>query len=310
MHTPVLIQEVSKLLNCAPGKNFIDCTAGSGGHAQMILRLTAPNGKLIAIDIDPHAIERTKEILRPFGKRAVLVNDSYIHIARIVACAKIGTIDGILLDLGISSEQLEDSSAGFSFQRNGPLLMTFSGRKDGLTAEQVINSFSGQKLYEIITEYGEEQSARSIVKNILAYRERAHMSDTAELARIISESVPPQARWRSRIHPATKTFQAIRMYVNDELHTIQAVIPKAVGILKQGGRLGVISFHSLEDRIVKTEFKKAAQSCECPPDFPVCACRRKQLVTLVTKKAIKPSAKEQAENPRSRSARLRVVEKI
>jgi 16S rRNA (cytosine1402-N4)-methyltransferase len=276
----------------------------------MILRLTAPNGKLIAVDIDPYAIERAKEILGPFGKRALLVNDSYVNIVRIAERAKIGTIDGILLDLGISSEQLENASSGFSFQRKGPLVMTFSGRKDGLTAEQVINSFSELELYKIITEYGEERYARSIVKNILAYRERARITDTAELARIISESVPQKARWRSRIHPATKTFQAIRMYVNDELHALQSVIPSAFGVLKRGGRLGVISFHSLEDRIVKIEFKKVAQSCECPPDFPVCACRKKQLAKLVTKKAIKPSAKEQAENQRSRSARLRVIEKI
>ena len=310
MHTPVLMKEVSELLNCAPGKNFVDCTVGSGGHAQMILRLTAPHVKLIGIDIDPHAIERTKEALRPFGKRAVLVNDSYAHIARIVVGVPVRTIEGILLDLGISSEQLEDSSSGFSFQKKGPLLMTFSGKRSGLIAEEVVNSFSGRELYKIITCYGEERYARSIVRNILASREREPIKDTAELARIITESVPQKARGRSKIHPATKTFQAIRMYVNDELNTIKAVIPQALGILKPGGRLAVISFHSLEDRLVKTEFKKAAQSCACPPDFPVCACRAKQMVRLVTRRAIKPSMAEQAQNPRSRSARLRVVEKI
>ena len=307
-HESVLLNEVIKYLDPKQGKNYVDCTLGGAGHAKELLKRTAPNGKLIGIDLDPRAISHSKKVLKEFGSRAIIVHDSYINIKEIANKHNLENIHGILLDLGVSSSQLEDDTFGFSFQKKGPLIMTFSGRKHGLTAERVVNTFTREKLEEIIKTYGEERYARRIVNNIIAYRKKQPIKTTSMLVRAICDAVPKYKQ--SRIHPATRTFQALRIFVNDELENIRNVIPDALSVLSKGGRLAVIAFHSLEDKIVKNVFRNAFKNCICPPNFPVCACSHRKSIRFVTKKAVTPSMEEIQINPRARSARIRVVERI
>lgn len=302
IHIPVLYQEVLAGLQPRCGGRYIDCTVGGGGHARGILELSRPNGRLLGIDIDPVAIEIAKKCLRVYGPRVTLLNDNYTALKEIAQSHGFCPADGILFDLGMSSFQLEQGERGFSFQLEGPLDMRFSPRGERMAAD-LVNGLPEEQLAEILFRYGEERRARRIARAIVANRP---LTTTRELAEVVRKAVSR----RRRIHPATKTFQALRIAVNDELDNLAGALPQAVEILAPGGRLAVISFHSLEDRIVKRFFRDEARGCICPPDIPVCVCGHQQTLEIVTKKPIRPSAEEIEANPRSRSARLRVASRI
>ncbi|MFQ5875383.1 MAG: 16S rRNA (cytosine(1402)-N(4))-methyltransferase RsmH [Dehalococcoidia bacterium] len=302
IHTPVLYQEVLAGLQPRPGGRYIDCTVGGGGHARGILELSSPDGQLLGIDIDPVAIEIADEWLRGYASRVTLLNDDYTALKEIAQSHGFCPVDGILFDLGMSSFQLGQDERGFSFQREGPLDMRFNPEGERRAAD-LVNGLPKEQLAEILLRYGEERQARRIARAIVANRP---LTTTRELAEVVRKAVSR----RGRIHPATKTFQALRIAVNDELGNLAKALPQAVEILAPGGRLAVISFHSLEDRIVKRFFRDEARGCICPPGTPVCLCGRKPTLEIVTKRPIRPSAEEVEANPRSRSARLRVASRI
>ena len=307
-HTPVMLREVAQSLRCKRGGIYLDGTVGGGGHAEEILRLTAPDGLLIGIDLDEDALAESHERLKCFGERVILVKGNFADLDSIVAGIGIKSVDGILLDLGVSSHQLKSRARGFSFSLDAPLDMRMD-RSRPLTAHDVVNSFPEEKLGRIIREYGEETMAGRIVRAVSKKRSTAPIRTTAELAAIIARALPPAAR-KKNIHPATKTFQAIRIFVNDELVNLRRAIANGVPILERGGRISIVSFHSLEDRIVKDAFRSLEKGCICPADFPVCACGRKGEIKVLTRRPITPSEQEVAENPRARSARLRTAERI
>lgn len=302
-HLPVLLDECIKGLDIKPDGIYVDGTAGGGGHsAEIARRLTT--GRLIAIDRDPDAIKAASE--RLYGLSVKLVNANYSEVDVIARNLGIEKIDGMLLDLGVSSYQLDNRARGFSYHDDAPLDMRMS--REGLSARDVVNGYSYEELRRIISDYGEERYAKYIASNIVKLRESKPIESTAELAEIIKMSVPPKVR---RDHnPCRKTFQAIRMEVNNELGFLDMALGKAFDLLKVGGRLAVITFHSLEDRLVKQSFATFCQGCTCPPEFPVCVCGKTPRGRLVNKKPIEPSAEEQRINPRSRSAKLRIIEKI
>ncbi len=302
IHIPVLYQEALAGLQPRPGGRYIDCTVGGGGHARGILELSSPDGQLLGIDIDPLAIEIAAERLRDYTSRFTLVNANFANLMEIVERHDFHPVDGILFDLGISSFQLEQGERGFSFQREGPLDMRFDLEGEQ-TAADLVNCLPEEELAEILLRYGEERQARRIARAIVSHRP---LTTTRELAEVVRRAVPR----RGKIHPATKTFQALRIAVNDELENLAKALPQAVEILAPGGRLVVISFHSLEDRIVKRFFRDEARGCICPPGIPVCICGHKPTLEIVTKRPIRPSAEEVKANPRSRSARLRVASRI
>lgn len=293
-HVPVLTKEVLEVLLPKQNENFIDCTVGQGGHAELILKASVPNGKLLGIDLDPKQIENCKENLKEFGERLILVNDSYANIKKIVEDCKLANVSGILLDAGMSSWQIDDSEKGFSFQKDQPLDMRYDDKKNEITAETIVNEWSEKELEKILSEFGEEKFAKKIAKKIVEQRRTAKIKSTFELAEAIKDATP-SAYWHSKIHYATRTFQALRMAVNKELESLENVIPVAVSILEKGGRLAVISFHSLEDRIVKNTFKNLEQE---------------SLVKILTKKPITAGLSEIGQNPRSRSAKLRALIKL
>ncbi len=285
-----------------PGSRYIDATVGSGGHAQGLLEASSPDGRLLGFDIDPVAVELARRRLAPFGERVLLVQGNYARLAQIAMRYAFRPVDGILFDLGLSSHQLADAERGFSFQLDGPLDMRFdlSQRE---TAAHLVNRLSEQELADILWRYGEEPAAKRIARAIVAARP---VHTTAQLAAIISKAVPG----RRRRHKATRTFQALRIAVNRELDRLEAALPQAVDLLAQGGRIAVITFHSLEDRIVKEFFRRESRDCICPPQIPECVCRHKATLKLVTGKPIRPTETEIQQNPRIRSARLRIAERI
>ncbi len=290
-------------LNIDPEGIYIDGTAGGGGHSlEIARRLTT--GKLIAIDRDPDAIKAAGE--RLYGTGAKLVNSNYCEMDRITRELGIEGVNGVLLDLGVSSYQLDNRERGFSYHDDAPLDMRMS--KEGISAKDVVNGYSYEELSRIIFEYGEERYAKNIASNIVKLRESKPIESTAELAEIIKESVPQKVRREK--NPCRKTFQAIRIEVNNELGSLSEAIDKAFELLLPKGRLCIITFHSLEDRLTKQKFAGFCQGCTCPPEFPVCVCGKKPRGRLITKKPIEPSEEEQRINPRSRSAKLRVIEKI
>ncbi len=295
-HIPVLYHEVLELLQPWSNGRYLDGTVGAGGHTAGILEASAPDGHVIAFDRDPAAIAYAQKRLAEFGQRVTFVNDSY------TAMRSYGHFDGILLDLGLSSRQLTDSQRGFSFLREGPLDMRFDTTQ-GQTAADLINNLTEAELADIFWRYGEERRSRQWAKVIVAHRP---LTTTTQLADLIAD----QVKKRGRIHPATQIFQALRIAVNDELETVETGVKIAIELLKENGRLAVISFHSLEDRFVKHYFRQLSRSCTCPPDQPICTCAQQPIMRLITRKAVQASAAEIAANPRSRSARLRVVEKI
>lgn len=304
-HIPVLFNESIDALDIKPDGLYADCTAGGGGHSNAILDRLSENGRLIAVDRDPEAIATLTE--RFEGRENVsIVNDNFFNIKTILSRFTDEGADGILADLGVSSHQLDDAARGFSFHADAPLDMRMS--MQGMSAADAVNSLSQRELQDIIYRYGEDKFAPRIAAGIVRAREEKLIETTLELAEIIKSSIPAAAR-REGGHPARRTFQALRIYVNGELDGLDGAISDMFDSLKVGGRLAIITFHSLEDRAVKQTFASLCEGCICPPEFPVCVCGRKSRGRL-PQKALAPSREELERNPRSRSARLRVIEKI
>lgn len=295
MHFPVLKKEAIEYLNPKPNENFIDCTVGFGGHALAILENNGPKGKVLGIEADSEVIKNTKSEIEKSGhkNRVILISDNFVNLKEIVKREKIGKISGILLDLGMSSWHLAESGRGFSFLKKEPLDMRYS-LLNPLTAEKIVNYWSEQEIERILREYGEERFSQRIAKEIVEERKFREIKSTSQLTEIIKRAVPGWYQ-HQRINPATRTFQALRIVVNDELNNLIKVLPETIEVLNAGGRIVVISFHSLEDRIVKNFFRDKA---------------KENLLKILTKKPIGPSAKEIKINPRSRSAKLRAAVKI
>ena len=304
-HKPVLFDETIESLNIHPDGVYIDGTAGGGGHSQAIAdRLTT--GKLLSIDQDPDAIKAVTERLKSY-RCSIVYQANFSEMAEVAASLKLAPAAGVLLDIGVSSYQLDNPERGFSYHLDAPLDMRMS--KQGASAADLVNNLSWQELAQIISRYGEDRNARSIAKGIVKARSQKPIQTTLELAEVIKESVPAAVR-REQGHPARKTFQALRIEVNGELDRLSQGLDAAFSILKPGGRLAVITFHSLEDRIVKQRMASWCTGCTCPPDFPVCVCGKKPKAELLYKKGLAPSEAELEQNPRSRSARLRVCIKL
>ena len=306
-HVSVMLRECIDGLNIRPEGVYVDGTLGGAGHSyQIASRLTS--GKLIGIDRDNVALAAAGERLAPFRDRVQLVHSNFSDLPRVLADLGISSVDGILLDLGVSSPQLDDGERGFSYMSDAPLDMRMDNTEN-LTAADVVNTWSQEELRRILYAYGEERYAPQIAAAICRRRENARIETTLELVDIIRSAMPASAL-REKQHPAKRSFQAIRIAVNDELGAVERMMPEAIEALNPGGRLAVITFHSLEDRIVKTAMAEAARGCTCPPEFPVCVCGKKPLVKLVTRKPIVSGPAELEENPRARSAKLRVAEKL
>lgn len=300
-HVPVLLHEVLDGLALRPGSDVIDGTLGGGGHAQAILEATAPSGRLLGLDADGSAVTRGRQRLAQFGSRVILAQANFDQMT-IVAGAYHFVPDAILLDLGLSSYQLDDAGRGFSFQGEGPLDMRFDSQH-GRPAADLVNTLDEASLADVIYQFGEERHARRIARAIVKARP---LTSTRALATLIERTVGGS---HERIHPATRTFQALRIAVNDELGVLERVLPQAVTLLRPGGRLAVIAFHSLEDRVVKQFMQQEARDCICPPKIPVCVCGHRASIQLITRKPIMADEHEVEMNPRSRSARLRIAQK-
>ena len=307
-HKSVLLQECIDALNIRPDGISLDGTLGGAGHSSQIARRLTEGGRLIGVDRDRTALAAAKERLAPYADRVTLVHSNFAEIDAILDSLGIPAVDGMLFDLGVSSPQLDDASRGFSYMADAPLDMRMD-KDDALTAGEVVNTWPQGELRRILYDYGEERYAPQIAAAICRAREKAPVETTLELVDIIRSAMPAQAL-REKQHPAKRSFQAIRIAVNDELGAVSRMMQAAVGRLNPGGRLAVITFHSLEDRIVKSEMQQAARGCTCPPEFPVCVCGKKPLVKLVTRKPIVSGPAELEENPRARSAKLRVAEKL
>ena len=307
-HKSVLLQECIDALNNRPDGIYLDGTLGGAGHSSQIARRLTEGGRLIGVDRDRTALAAAKERLAPYADRVTLVHSNFAEIDAILDSLGIPAVDGMLFDLGVSSPQLDDASRGFSYMADAPLDMRMD-KDDALTAGEVVNTWPQGELRRILYDYGEERYAPQIAAAICRAREKAPVETTLELVDIIRSAMPAQAL-REKQHPAKRSFQAIRIAVNDELGAVSRMMQAAVGRLNPGGRLAVITFHSLEDRIVKSEMQQAARGCTCPPEFPVCVCGKKPLVKLVTRKPIVSGPAELEENPRARSAKLRVAEKL
>lgn len=307
-HVPVMVNEVIDYLGCSPGKIYVDGTLGGGGHAQAILRLVGPSGFLIGIDRDPDAIVWTGNALHKFQSNMQLFNDNFARLPQILSQAERKGVDGILLDLGLSLYQLEASGRGFSFMRDEPLDMRMNP-EDHHCAEDLVNRSSEKDLADILVRYGEEVWAKRIAKAISRARRSAKITSSLRLADIVKEAIPAKHRPK-RIHPATRTFQALRIAVNHELENLETFLDHAAGLLNPGGRLCILTFHSLEDRIVKQRFRALARGCDCPSDFPVCVCGKRPLVKILTKRPVIPGPAELAANPMARSAKLRAAERL
>lgn len=306
-HVSVLLQECLDGLNIKPDGIYVDGTLGGAGHSSCIAkRLTT--GRLIGIDRDPVALKAAGERIAPYHDRVTLVHSNFCDMSDVLKDLGISGVDGILLDLGVSSPQLDDGSRGFSYMADAPLDMRMNGG-DSLDAYQVVNTWSQEELKRILYTYGEERYAPQIAAAICRARQNQPVATTFELVDIIRSAMPPMAL-REKQHPAKRSFQAIRIAVNDELGAVEKVMTEAQALLNPGGRLAIITFHSLEDRIVKTGMNEWAKGCTCPPSFPVCVCGKKPLVKLINRKPITASAEELEVNPRSRSAKLRVCEKL
>lgn len=306
-HISVLLQECIDGLNIKPDGIYVDGTLGGAGHSGQIVR-RLDTGLLIGIDRDPVALKAAGERLAPYSNNVKLVHSNFCEMADVLEKLEITGVDGILMDLGVSSPQLDDSSRGFSYMADAPLDMRMNG-EDSLSAYEVVNTWSQEELKRILYDYGEERYAPQIASAICRRRENAPIQTTLELVDVIRGAMPPAAL-REKQHPAKRSFQAIRIAVNDELGSVERAMQAAIPLLKPGGRLAVITFHSLEDRIVKNAMVEASKGCTCPPNFPVCVCGNKPKVKLITKKPIIASAEELDVNPRSRSAKLRICEKL
>ena len=306
-HRPVLLQECVEALNIRPEGVYLDGTLGRAGHSEQIAkRLTT--GRLICVDRDQTALDAARERLAPWMDRTTLVHSNFDQVDAILDKLSLSGVDGMLFDLGVSSPQLDDGSRGFSYMADAPLDMRMD-REEGLTAADIVNRWPQEELRRIISQYGEERCAPQIAGAIVRHRRDKPVTTTLELVEIIKSAMPAKAL-REKQHPAKRTFQAIRIAVNDELASVERMLQRAVPRLNRGGRLAVITFHSLEDRVVKTGLAGFARGCTCPPDFPVCVCGKTPDIRLVNKKPILPSQREVEENPRARSAKLRAAEKL
>ena len=308
-HVTVLLSEAVDALEPERGGIFVDCTAGGGGHSEEILKRLPSGSRLISLDRDERAIERCRERLSKYGSASTVVKTNYSEIGDVLDSLGIDKIDGVLWDLGVSSVQLDERERGFSYSQDAPLDMRMD-RSSGITAADVVNTYSEGELCRIIRDWGEEKFFARIAQSIVRAREEKRIETTLELSDIITNAIPQGARKKENQHPAKRTFQAIRIEVNDELNIIEPSLRCAVERLAPGGRAAVITFHSLEDRITKQTFKNLEKPCTCPSNFPVCVCQKKPQVRLVTKKPTIPSDAELTANPRARSAKLRVAEKI
>ncbi len=307
-HKPVLLDECLAALDIRPDGIYLDGTLGRAGHSLEIVRRLTEGGRLIGVDRDETALTAAEQRLAAYQDRVTLVHSNFSCIHQILDELHIEKIDGMLFDLGVSSPQLDDAERGFSYMHDAPLDMRMD-RTAALTARDVVNSWSYEELRRILFEYGEERYAPVIAKHILRAREVSPIETTGQLAEIIKQAMPAAAL-REKQHPAKRSFQAIRIAVNGELDELEPMMEAAVERLKFGGRLAVISFHSLEDRIIKKTMQRLATGCTCPPEFPVCVCGKKPKIKLVTRKPIVSTEAELAYNPRARSAKLRVAEKI
>lgn len=306
-HVSVLLEECIQALSIKPDGTYVDGTLGGAGHSsQIVQRLTT--GRLIGIDRDPKALKAASERLAPYSDRVTLVHSNFSRVDQVLDELGIDGVDGILLDLGVSSPQLDEAERGFSYMADAPLDMRMNSQ-DTLTAYEVVNLWPREELRRILYEYGEERYAPQIASAIDRRRAERPIETTLELVDVIRSAMPPQAL-REKQHPAKRSFQAIRIAVNDELGAVSRVMDAAISKLNSGGRLAIITFHSLEDRIVKNAMASAAKGCTCPPEFPVCVCGKTPKVKLVSKKPIVSSEEELQRNPRARSAKLRVCEKI
>ena len=307
-HRPVLLQECIDSLNIRPEGTYLDGTLGRAGHSREIARRLEGAGRLICVDRDQAALDAARERLAPWMDRVTLVHSNFDQIDAILDRLELPGVDGMLFDLGVSSPQLDDGSRGFSYLVDAPLDMRMD-REEGLTAADVVNTWPQEELRRILSQYGEERYAPQIAAAVVRRRERAPIATTLELVEVIKGAMPARAL-KEKQHPAKRSFQAIRIAVNDELASVDRMLQGAVPRLNRGGRLAVITFHSLEDRIVKTGLAQFARGCTCPPDFPVCVCGKTPDIRLVHKKPILPTPGEIEENPRARSAKLRVAEKL
>lgn len=306
-HRPVLLDECIQALAIRPEGIYLDGTLGRAGHSREIARRLT-TGRLICVDRDQAALDAAQERLAPWMDRVTLVHSNFDQLNGILDELALDGVDGMLFDLGVSSPQLDDGSRGFSYMADAPLDMRMD-RDQGLSAADVVNGWSQEELRRILTQYGEERYAASIAAAIVRRRADKPIETTLELVDVIRSGMPARAL-KEKQHPAKRSFQAIRIAVNDELGAVERMMPEAIEALNPGGRLAVITFHSLEDRIVKTAMAEAARGCTCPPEFPVCVCGKKPKVKLITRKPLTASEEELAENPRSRSAKLRVCEKL
>jgi 16S rRNA (cytosine1402-N4)-methyltransferase len=304
-----MLSEVVHYLNCKPGKIYADCTLGGSGHAGAILEKIIPDGILIGIDQDIDAIKNAKRKLKPYKLNIHLFHDNFINLPKILSQLNITAVDGILLDLGISFHHLDSSGRGFSFRKDEPLDMRMNIESD-TTAEELINTMDEKGLAEIFFKYGEERYSRKIAKKIVNVRKKEKIKSSRQLSEIVCGAVSGKASSRRRIHPATRVFMAVRIAVNKELNILNSFMETAFDLLKPEGRFCILSFHSLEDRIVKRKIKLMEGKCICPPALPRCVCNKTRVIRSLTKKVLRPTVEEVAANPMARSAKLRAVEKL
>ncbi len=308
-HYSVMLHETVDALNINPDGVYVDCTLGGAGHSSLIASRLSEKGRLIGIDRDEFALKKAGERLEKYGERIILLHGNFVDGASLIKNLGFNTVSGVIADLGVSSFQLDDATRGFSYMQDAPLDMRMSRTLDSFTAYDVVNTYGERELAKIIDMYGEERFASSIAKKIVRYRQEKPIETTVELSEIIKSAIPMKNK-ADGPHPAKRTFQAIRIEVNGELDIISDTINNFFPMIEKGGRMAVITFHSLEDRIVKHTFLETTKGCTCPKDFPVCVCGKKPTGAVITKKPILPSEAELEENPRSRSAKLRVCEKL
>jgi len=307
-HIPVMTKEVIHYLDCNPGKIYADCTLGGSGHAMAICEKIRPNGILIGIDQDKDAIENAKNVLKPYLSNIRLFHGNFVHLSEFLSESGISKVDGILLDLGLSLHQIDSSGRGFSFKREEPLDMRMDA-ESGIKAEDLINGLDEKGLEKLIIDYGEERWARNIARNIVKKRELTDIKTSAQLAQIICDSIPRKIQSKQKIHPATRVFMALRIAVNRELEMLSLFMDNVSELLNPKGRLCVLTFHSLEDRIVKRKIKEMEKECVCPPGFPKCVCNKTRLFRILNKKALRPGTEEIFANPMARSTKLRAAER-
>jgi len=308
VHVPVLLDECIEGLNIKNGGIYVDGTIGGAGHSKEIAKFMGPDGILIGIDQDINAINAATERLKAYGDRVKIINDNFKNMKSIVHSLGFDKVDGILLDLGVSSHQLDEGERGFSYMKDAALDMRMD-RNNPLTAEIIVNEWSEEEIHNIIKQYGEERWAKRIAEFIVRERQKQRIASTQQLVDIIKNAIPASAR-REGPHPAKRTFQALRIAVNDELGILEKAILDGVDILKPEGRICIITFHSLEDRIVKNTFSKLEKPCTCPPRIPQCICGQVPLIKIISRKPITANSEELEKNPRARSAKLRVAERL